>query len=506
MVAGEDGAWRSSLLNTTGYPQGETTATAGFTYALAFGLNQQLLTPRDEYLKVVTKAWGWLSTVALQESGLVGYCQPGGGSPENNFNKTSSSSFCVGDFLLAASQVAQLAAPRTLPIAALAAAPSAGAPFALFTSGDLNVTEYRIPVLVALHHGTTLLAFAEARLPCVKSCGKAGTGGSWGDSSPKHIAFRRSVNGGVSWTPTQFIVKSDGTNDNLNLGNAVVDERTGAVLLQWGGCVHCSCTGTVPKPAAGECNTPTGNVKQIRSTDAGLSWGDVEDISLQVLDKNVPIFKLGEGSGVQLKTGGLVVCGRISNLGKEGCSQTDSGTTTKEKGGSNCGSACIYSADGGVHWARGGGVPSTAEFGDNECEPVLLTNGSILLNMRAGTARLLGRSDDGGKSFVDVHPALDLAPVANCQGSMQAVTDGTLLFTAPAGSAARQNLSLAVSSDQGSSWAYVQILHAGPSAYSSLAPRIGAPGSGRCAALLFEGGADAEASTYQHIYFTDVCV
>jgi sialidase-1 len=380
-------------------------------------------------------------------------------------------------------------------------------PFALFSSGDLNVTEYRIPVLVALHHGETLLAFAEARLPCVQSCGKSAF---WGDSSPKHIAFRRSENAGVSWTPTQFIVKSDGTNDNLNLGNAVVDDRTNAVLLQWGGCVHCSCVGTEPKPAPGACvnKNAAGNVKQIRSTDSGKTWGPVEDISSQVLDPTLsPIFKLGEGSGLQLKTGTLVVCGRISNLSPRGCHRTDSALAKAGgSGDSNCGSACILSEDGGVTWARGGGVPSTAEFGDNECEPALLKNGSVLLNMRAGQARLLARSDDGGKSFVDVHPALDLSPVANCQGSMQPVTDGTLLFTAPAGSAARRNLSLAVSTNQGVSWGYVQVVHDGPSAYSSLAPRTGAPGSGRCAALLFEGGADPEASTYQHIYFTNVCV
>ena len=80
----------------------------------------------------------------------------------------------------------------TVPVAAAAATYTAAplepahppSPFALFTSGDLNVTEYRIPVLLALHNGTTLLAFAEARLPCVQSCGKAGVGGSWGDSSP----------------------------------------------------------------------------------------------------------------------------------------------------------------------------------------------------------------------------------------------------------------------------------------------------------------------------------
>jgi hypothetical protein len=114
---------------------------------------------------------------------------------------------------------------------------------------------------------------------------------------------------------------------------------------------------------------------------------------------------------VQLRTGELLVCGRISDL--------------SQGGGGNRGSACIVSRDGGVHWARGGGVPATAELGDNECEPALLRNGSILLNMRAGQKRLLARSDDGGATFVDVHVAVDLAPVANCQGSMQALTDGT---------------------------------------------------------------------------------
>ena len=399
--------------------------------------------------------------------------------------------------------------PVTLRLAAAALAAWAAAlaaaappPLPLWTAGELNVTLYRIPVLAALNNGTTLLAFAEARLPCQRSCGKAGVRGSWGDSSPKHVAFRRSTDAGSSWTATRFIVRSDGTNDNLNLGNVVVD-RNGAgaaVLLQWGGCVHCSCTGTVPKPAVCKTNSHS-NVKQIRSTDAGASWGSIEDISSQVLDsKLAPIFKLGEGSGVQLptETGELVVCGRISSLGTQGCTHAGGGDAAKM---GNCGSACIISSDGGHRWVRGGAVAPTAAYGDNECEPALLPNGSILLNMRAGAARLLARSDDGGRSFVDVHPALDLSPVANCQGSMATTADGsTLLFTAPAGRE-RRNLSLAVSTTtEGGSWEYTKILHNGPSAYSSLAPT-----SDKCAALLFEGGADAEASTYQHIYFTHVC-
>ena len=50
------------------------------------------------------------------------------------------------------------------------------------------------------------------RCVTLRSCGKST---SWGDSSPKHIAFRRSTDGGASWSPTLFIVRSDGTNDNL---------------------------------------------------------------------------------------------------------------------------------------------------------------------------------------------------------------------------------------------------------------------------------------------------
>eukprot|EP01043_Picozoa_sp_COSAG02_P049992 COSAG02_NODE_5081_length_4657_cov_2.861562_3_plen_376_part_00 len=373
-----------------------------------------------------------------------------------------------------------------------------------------GVLEYRIPILVALDHGKTMLAFAEARLPCTSNCG----GNSfWGDSSPKHIALRRSDNYGVSWYDVQFIVKSSGMNDNLNLGSAVVDQGSGAVLLQWGGCVHCSCTGSVPKPARGKCDAknPMGNVKQIRSTDAGKTWGAVEDISSQVLDQEHPIFKVGEGSGLQLPTGELIVCGRFSNLGAEGCSLRPQARSVAVSGdsSSNCGSACIASIDGGLHWTRRGGVPATAEFGDNECEPALLKNGSILLNMRAGGVRLLALSNDRAQSFVNVHPALDLSPVANCQGSMRAVSDGTLLFTAPAGSAKRRNLSLAVSSDQGSSWQYLEVLYSNASAYSSLAPRIGAPGTGRCAGLLFEtmdDEEDTDVPSYTGIYFTNVCV
>ena len=95
------------MLNATSYPVPETTATASFTYGLAWGVNNGVL-PAARYLPAVIKAWGWLRSIALHEDGGVGNCQPGGGAPENNYNVSTTSNFCVGQFLLAASQVARL--------------------------------------------------------------------------------------------------------------------------------------------------------------------------------------------------------------------------------------------------------------------------------------------------------------------------------------------------------------------------------------------------------------
>ena len=106
-----DGAWRSSLLDPSHYPTGETSATATFTFGIAWGINNGIL-QRGVYEPVVWRAWQWLSSVAFQrDSGMVGYCQPGGSDPENNFNRSTTTNFCVGMFLLATSEVSRLLAP-----------------------------------------------------------------------------------------------------------------------------------------------------------------------------------------------------------------------------------------------------------------------------------------------------------------------------------------------------------------------------------------------------------
>lgn len=102
-----DGFWNTDLGDPGHFGGPETSGTALFTYGLAWGIRAHLLAT-DRYLPAVVRAWHGLSTIALHSNGLVGYVQPGGGTPAPA-RSTSTTDFGVGVFLQAASQVALLA-------------------------------------------------------------------------------------------------------------------------------------------------------------------------------------------------------------------------------------------------------------------------------------------------------------------------------------------------------------------------------------------------------------
>jgi len=106
-----DGMWRASLTDPEVVDNPETTGSALFVYALAYGLRTGVL-QGPEYEQAVSLGWQGLSQVAQQPDGHVGYCQYIGYMPAPA-NSSSTSDFCVGTFLLAASEVAQLVASRS---------------------------------------------------------------------------------------------------------------------------------------------------------------------------------------------------------------------------------------------------------------------------------------------------------------------------------------------------------------------------------------------------------
>lgn len=124
-LQGTDGMWRSSLLNPALYPDAETSGTALFTYAMAYGVNAGIL-DRATYVPVIARAWQGLTTISLRATGFLSNTQNVAGGPGKpyvgNAPRTPASSsspgtlhtdsppFGVGAFLLAGSEVAKLTA------------------------------------------------------------------------------------------------------------------------------------------------------------------------------------------------------------------------------------------------------------------------------------------------------------------------------------------------------------------------------------------------------------
>jgi unsaturated rhamnogalacturonyl hydrolase len=102
----EDGLWRASLLDPDSYPGGEASGSGFFCYALAWGVNNGLL-DRTTYLPVIERAWAGLNTL-IQPDGRVGWVQPIGADPRQNFTAESWEVYGTGAFLLAGSEIIKM--------------------------------------------------------------------------------------------------------------------------------------------------------------------------------------------------------------------------------------------------------------------------------------------------------------------------------------------------------------------------------------------------------------
>ncbi|MFV0521154.1 MAG: glycoside hydrolase family 88 protein [Mangrovibacterium sp.] len=100
-----EGYWTRSILDSEQAPGPETSGTAFFAYGFLWGINNGIL-DKSTYIPVVDKAWNYLTKIALQQDGHLGYVQPIGerAIPGQVIDKNSTADFGVGAFLLAASE------------------------------------------------------------------------------------------------------------------------------------------------------------------------------------------------------------------------------------------------------------------------------------------------------------------------------------------------------------------------------------------------------------------
>lgn len=97
-----NGYWHASLLDPESYPAPETSATSLIVYALAYGINNDLL-ERERYTEPLQNAWQHLLSV-IDGDGKLGWVQPIGADPKS-VTAEMTAVYGVGAFLMAAAEM-----------------------------------------------------------------------------------------------------------------------------------------------------------------------------------------------------------------------------------------------------------------------------------------------------------------------------------------------------------------------------------------------------------------
>ena len=111
-----EGHWTRSMMDPEQAPGYETSGTAFFCYGLLWGVNNGYL-PKKAFEPAIEKAWNYLTTIALQQNGKIGYVQPIGerAIPGQTVDANSEANFGVGAFLLAACEFYRYLQTAMLP-------------------------------------------------------------------------------------------------------------------------------------------------------------------------------------------------------------------------------------------------------------------------------------------------------------------------------------------------------------------------------------------------------
>ena len=304
----------------------------------------------------------------------------------------------------------------------------------LYRQGDYGSQFWRIPALLSLDDGT-LLAVCDKRKYSYKDL-----------PEDIDIVCRRSRDKGNTWDAPQTLV--EGTGYKHGYGDA-------ALVQCENGDVLCLFVGGNGLWASTESDPIRSYV--CRSTDRGQTWGEPVDITIQLWGsqsvspstRNYKASFFASGNALRLRQGPHK--GRIL-VAAAMC----------RKSAQKLDNFVVYSDDNGHTWQ----VSERAFSGGDEAKLVELNDGTVLISVRQSGPRGCNRSTDGGQTWSTQSTWPEMTANA-CNGDIIRINDTTLIHSLP-NSMNRENVSVFVSNDEGSTWHSPHLLVAVPSVYSSL--------------------------------------
>lgn len=316
-------------------------------------------------------------------------------------------------------------------------------PVPVFVSGKEGYRSYRIPALISAPNGD-LLAFCEGRVSGA------------GDFGNIDLVMKRSADGGVTWSPLQVVAEFG---DEQVCNPAPVVDRSdpahpeGRIFLFYN-------TGNNH-----EAEIIKGHgikfCRYVTSVDQGKSWSAPVDITTQVHRPKQPAvdpaFNFSEDWRYYANTPGHAI--QFQNGKYQGRLYVAANHSAGEpqKAAGHYAAHGYYSDDHGKTFKLAASVDLP---GSNESMVVELSNDRLMMNSRNQRgdvrARIVTMSTDGGATWEK--PRFDatlIDPV--CQGSILGLgseNGKTLLaFCNPADTKRRDNLTLRISLDEGTTWA-----------------------------------------------------
>jgi sialidase-1 len=330
---------------------------------------------------------------------------------------------------------------------------------ALRKHGDDNVNTYRIPGITTSKNGT-LLAVYDIRRESSRDL-----------QGHMDIGVSRSLDGGNTWLPMQIAIdmkewgglpqKFNGVSDACILS----DDKSGAIYIaglwmhgvldnngKWiEGLTDSSKAWNHQWREKG--SQPGFDVKQtsqfliVKSTNEGKTWSDPINLTTMCKKEEWWLWAPAPGHGITLENGTLVFP-----------------TQGRDKNGRPF-SNITYSNDGGLNWH----TSVAADTGSTtECMAVQLSNGDVMLNMRANENRLR-KGDDNGRAIATtsdlgnswnthktsrktLNEPVCMASIHKQNYMVNSKSKSVLVFLNPNTKSARNHLTIKISFDDGKTW------------------------------------------------------